>query len=228
VRSVNSGLRLTGAGLAAALAVLLVLDVGGVVGGGDEDTRGGNTSFFSATMRDTANDSALEGAESQLENPTTEAGSDDAYLTPAGSPLDGAGTGSAGAVGSEPAPSGGEPTSTPFSAGVSGPPVEESPADSAPPNPTADDDAVPSPEMALRSSAIVTPTPTEAPADVAGELGLNGYDEQDTGTLTTSDANADSDDGPSALLVTEIVLAALLGASIVGVAAATYAERRRR
>jgi hypothetical protein len=59
-------------------------------------------------------------------------------------------------------------------------------------------------------------------------LGLNGFEGQDIETLPVNDSNVDSDDGPSALLVTEIVLAALLGASIVGISAATYAEQRRR
>src|SRR3990172_1391123 len=45
VHSLNSGLRLTGAGLAAALAILLVLDTGGIVGGGDEGTRDSGGAF---------------------------------------------------------------------------------------------------------------------------------------------------------------------------------------
>jgi len=56
----------------------------------------------------------------------------------------------------------------------------------------------------------------------------NGTPETDNRNVTNTSSTADSDGGPSAVLVTEIVLAALLGMSIAGIAAATYAERRRR
>jgi len=252
VRSVNAGLRLTGAGLAAALAVLLVLDTGGIVGGGDEggSTRDEQMSLLAPMGAD--GDQALESTDALPEIPDVKSGSADAYLatespvpelrTPVGSPAGGAGSagvGTGGGVDSAGAPSG-EPTGTPFAAGVGGPPAgvespavatetemaaggEGSTAQAPLPNERADGtdlDATPTP--------TATPSPSQLPADAAAALGLNGLEEQYDGTLSTLDANADSDDGPSALLVTEIVLAALLGASIVGVAVATYAERRRR
>jgi hypothetical protein len=57
---------------------------------------------------------------------------------------------------------------------------------------------------------------------------LDGGQERDTGTLNSLEATGESDGGLSALTVTEIVLAVMLGMSIVGIGAATYAERRRR
>lgn len=254
VHSLNSGLRLTGAGLAAALAILLVLDTGGIVGGGRSARDDAERSALAPV--DANADKAMGGADALSESDSYESGSADGFFatespmpevsgTPIGTPLEGVGTdggmGSTSSVDSAPASGGNEPTGTPLSADVySGPPVEESPAAPTQLLPATggetDGTQVPLDEHAASAGSDATPTPTptatplpsESPADAAAELGPNGFEEQDTETLTAMDSSVDSDDGPSALLVTEIVLAALLGASVVGVAAATHAERRRR
>jgi hypothetical protein len=249
VHSLNSGLRLTGAGLAAALAILLVLDTGGIVGGGDEGTRDSGGAF-TAGDGEVTESKAMGAGESMSLDAAAESGSADGFFatepaapesggTPLESPRGAPGSGNADDVDNAPASGGGEATGTPLSAGVySGSPVEESPA--APtqflPATGGETDGTQDPleERAAGLGSDATPTPTATPsptaslADAAVGLGLNGLEEQDTETLTTLDSSVDSDDGPSALLVTEIVLAALLGVSVVGVAAATYAERRRR
>ncbi len=248
--SLNSGLRLTGAGLAAALAILLVLDTGGIVGGGRSARDDAERSALAPV--DANADKAMGGADALSESDSYESGSADGFFatespapaageTPDESSREASGPDNVDGVDSAPASGAGEPTGTPSSVGVySGPPVEESPAATTQLLPATggetDGTQVPLEERAASAGSDATPTPTptatplpsESPADAAAELGPNGFEEQDTETLTAMDSSVDSDDGPSALLVTEIVLAALLGASVVGVAAATYAERRRR
>ena len=242
--SFNSGLRLTGAGLAAVLALVLVLDVGGVVGGGDTGDDG-NLSADDQMLgllagRPEEESKAAGGANSRSEDAAVGSGqepsastTDNFQTTPA---PDGEGD-----ILATPSPLAGYAASagTPSSVGVySGPPAGESPAAPTQVFPATggetDGTQAPADERAASAAPEPTPTPTatpsppDPPADAAAELGLNGLEGQDIETLTASDSNMDSDDGPSALLVTEIVLAALLGASIVGIIAATYAERRRR
>lgn len=180
VRSLNSGLRLTGGALAAALAVLLVLDAGGVVGGGGRENRVGLTE----TQGEVGYDAGVSGADSLY----AQEGEESSQIVP----------GQADGVGG--------PAAAP----------EASPETQAP----ADDDKAP------RSSATAPPAAPGTLSDAADELGLNGSGGEDTKTFTDADLNVDSGDGLSPLTVTEIVLAALLGASIIGVVAATYAGRR--
>ena len=215
VRSVNSGLRLTGGVLAAALAVLLVLDTGGIVGGGGEGTQEPGVSFFAAT----GDEKAAGGADAFTEDAarSTESSSAQGYFaTETPSPDAVAGNDnvpvpSPGATGSG---AGG-------SAGVTGGPNSGSDLPSVTPLDSAGSQA-PAP-------ALATATPVPGLDDLAAApLVPNGTEEGELEALTTADSNVDSDGGPSALLVTEIVLAALLGVSLVGIAAATYAERRRR
>jgi hypothetical protein len=226
--SFNSGLRLTGAGLAAVLALVLVLDVGGVVGGGDT----GDSSSLSADgqMLGFAADASQEeskaagDANSRSEDAAVGSGSDayfateapalDAGGTPVESAIDGDGMGNVNGVDSAPAAA---PTQVLPATGGEADGTQA----------TADERAA-SAALDPTPTPTATPSPPDPPADAAAELGLNGIEGQDIETLSVSDSNVDSDDGPSAFLVTEIVLAALLGASIVGISAATYTERRRR
>jgi len=185
MRSLNSGLRMAGGALAAALAVVLVLDIGGVVGNDGEVHDGATT-----LQRNAAYDMASGAAEKQA--------------APIPETADGAG--GEGGAGS----------------GVGGPAAT---ATAPPPSPTPpetqDRDAVSQP------SATPLPALGEPTGEVAGELGLNGSEEGDTETFTPEDSTTESGDGLSALTVTEVVLAALLGASLIGISAATYAGRRR-
>ena len=228
VRSVNSGLRLTGGVLAAALAVLLVLDTGGIVGGGGEGTQEPGVSFFAATgdekaaggadaftedaARSTESSSAQGYFATETPTPDAVAGNDNVPVPSPGATGGGAG-GSADVTGG---PNSGSdlPSVTPLDSAGSQAPAPESPT------------ATPQP---LPAPALATATPVPGPDDLAAApLVPNGTEEGELEALTTADSNVDSDGGPSALLVTEIVLAALLGVSLVGIAAATYAERRRR
>ena len=170
-RSASTGFRLAGGALAAALAVVLVLDAGGIVGNGRGAPAGGGDEFPRA-----AYDMTSSAAASPPET-------------------DGSAAEQGGAASGE---------------------IEE-----ATPKIAADG--------GKRTAETPTPTPkaTELPGAAAAQPGLNGLDNNDNETLATGDLNKDSDDGLSALTVTEIVLAALLGASIIGSVAATYAGRRR-
>ncbi|HET8943351.1 MAG TPA: zf-HC2 domain-containing protein [Dehalococcoidia bacterium] len=171
-RSASTGFRLAGGALAAALAVVLVLDAGGIVDNGGEHAGGGDEFRQGASNYDATSNAA------------TSPPVGDASIAEQG----GAATGE-------------DPEASP-GIGADG---EE------------------------RSFQAPTPTPaaTEIPGDAAAGLGLNGSGNDDNKTLATGDLNDDSGDGLSALTVTEIVLAALLGASIIGIVAATYAGRRR-
>lgn len=194
IRSINNGLRLTGGALAAALAVVLVLDIGGVVGDTENGGQGASTEIQSGAAYDMA---SREG-----QNP----------LGPL--PLESPGEGGDGEQPGETAGMGG------VGGGAAGSPVPS-------PQPTATP-----PESSTREEAALTPAPeppdsTQTPADAAAELGSDGGEAEATGPLANADTNVDSDDGLSALTVAEIVLAALLGASIIGMGAATYAGRRR-
>ena len=228
VRSVNSGLRLTGGVLAAALAVLLVLDTGGIVGGGGEGTQEPGVSFFAATgdekaaggadaftedaARSTESSSAQGYFATETPTPDAVAGNDNVPVPSPGATGSGAG-GSADVTGG---PTSGSdlPSVTPLDSAGSQAPAPESPT------------ATPQP---LPAPVLATATPVPGLDDLAAApLVPNGTEEGELEALTTADSNVDSDGGPSALLVTEIVLAALLGVSLVGIAAATYTERRRR
>ncbi|HET9476006.1 MAG TPA: hypothetical protein VFP63_00815 [Dehalococcoidia bacterium] len=167
-RSANTGFRLAGGALAAALAVVLVLDAGGLVGNGGENGGGGDEFRQAASNYDVTSGAAAPESDGSIAEPGAAATGEAAGATPG-----------IGADGEE------------------------------------------------RSSETPTPTPaaTEMPGDAAAELGLNGPENDDS--VTTAESNEDSDGGLSALTVTEIVLAALLGASIIGSVAATYAGRRR-
>jgi len=249
VRSVNSGLRLTGGVLAAALAVLLVLDTGGIVGGGGEGTQEPGVSFFAAT----GDEKAAGGADAFTEDAarSTESSSAQGYFatetpTPDGAagndnvpaPSPGAtGSGAGGSAGVTGGPNSGSdlPSVTPLDSAGSQAPAPESPTATPQPLP-ATGGAGEVPEVSPRlpsqgepAPALATATPVPGPDDLAAApLVPNGTEEGELEALTTADSNVDSDGGPSALLVTEIVLAALLGVSLVGIAAATYTERRRR
>lgn len=188
MRSLNVGLRLAGGALAAALAVVLVLDIGGVVGNGDEMDGGG-----AALQRDSAYDVANGAAEEQA--------------APIPQAADGAdGAGGVGGAGS----------------GVGGP---EATAAAPPASPTAPETQ--DREAVSQPSVTPLPAPGEPTGKAAAELGLNGSEGEDTETFTSEDSTMDSGDGLSALTVAEIVLAGLLGASLIGIGAATYAGRRR-
>ena len=182
VRSVNSGLRLTGGALAAALAVLLVLDLGGVVGNDEREDGGGGTEV----QRQAAYDTGTGAADSSEAPPPA----------PAGPGIADGDQGGIAAV--SPAP---QPSPTPHESGG----LDE----------------------AAISQATGTPAPTEMQGEAAAKIGLNGSEGEDTETFTPVDSITDSDDGLSALTVAEIALAALLGASIIGIGAATFAGRRR-
>ena len=243
--SFNSGLRLTGAGLAAVLALVLVLDVGGLAGGGDTGDSGNLSADdqmlgFAADAPE-EDSKAAGGANSRSEDAAVGSGqepsaslADNFQATPAPdgdgnvlttvTPLAGyaasAGTPGSTGTGSAPPVTAGTPAATEMALPATGGETDGTQA-------TADEraaSAVPDPTP----TPTATPSPSDPPSDAAAELGLNGIEGQDIETLLVSDSNVDSDGGPSALLVTEIVLAALLGASIVGISAATYAERRRR
>lgn len=168
-RSASTGFRLAGGALAAALAVVLVLDAGGIVGNGGEHAGGGDESRQAASNYDVTSGAAAPESDGSITEPGGAANGEAAGATP--------GTRADGEERSSEAPSS-------------------------------------------------TPAATEIPGD-AGALGLNGRNNDDNKTLAIEDLNDDSDDGLSALTVTEIVLAALLGASIIGSVAATYAGRRR-
>lgn len=170
-RSANTGFRLAGGALAAALAVVLVLDAGGIVGNGGGETGGGG-------------DESPQAAYDMTSNAATFPPDSDASAAEQG----GAATDEVAEATPEIGADGGE-----------------------------------------RTAETPTPMPaaTELPGAAAVQPGLNGSENDDSETLTRGDLNNDSDDGLSALTVTEIVLAALLGASIIGSVAATYAGRRR-
>ena len=185
MRSVNSGLRMAGSVLAAALAVVLVLDIGGVVGNGGRVDDGG------ATLQRSAEYDMASGA---VETPVA--------------PISEAADGSGGVGGAD--------------SGVDGLAASATAALASPLPPEGHGrDEVPQP------TAAPLPARGEPTGEVVGGLGLNGSEEGDTETLTSGDSSTDSGDGLSALTVTEIVLAALLGASLIGIGAATYAGRRR-
>ncbi len=245
VRSANSGLRIAGAGLAVALAVVLVLDAGGLAGGGETETSsGGNDEamFFSAPS---ASDQETASRDSYI-------GQTNSAVMPTFAPTEtsGAGTGSAGAPGplsggvggpSDTAapslPLGIGPSPTPLG-GVGQPGAAATQLPAVTPEPARDGTANGGPAASPQESPAAEPygavsesPPTASPStqpQAAAQVMPNGAAEGDFKTLTDTNPTTDSDGGPSAVLVTEIVLAALLGASIAGIAAATYAERRRR
>jgi hypothetical protein len=236
--SLNSGLRITGGVLAAALAVILVLDAGGIVGEDGGDSGADNA----ATAEMAAN--ALGPLEREDENADGDAGiteemgrgdldSAQGYEATA-SPAPPVNPGSAGvADGGGPASGAGAPADQP--AGTAAP--------TAAPVPLGIETPVPAPARDTGDDADVSePTSTDAagmPFDslrvptLSPEGGFaaevpSGQVERDEETLNAIDANEDSGDGPSALTVIEVILAALLGASVIGVGAATYAGRRGR
>lgn len=233
--SLNSGLRLTGAGLAAVLALVLVLDVGGVVGGGDAgdsgNLSGGRQMLGFAADAPLENSKTAGGADALAEDaagslaPEPRASMTDNFqVTPAPD--------AEGTILATPTPLVGHASSagTPGGTGAgSAPPVTTETPATGQSLPATGGEEMPASEADRIAPAEVTPTPTASPQPGADEAyGLNDYAEGDTGTLSVSDSNVDSDDGPSALLVIEGVLAVLVGVSVAGIIAATYAERRRR
>ncbi len=243
VRSANSGLRIAGAGLAVALAVVLVLDAGGLVGGGETETSSGRDNFLQPL-------SAIPDQEKAMRD--SYIGQTNSAVMPTFAPTEtsGAGTGSAGAPGplsggvggpSDTAapslPLGIEPSPTPLG-GVGQPGAAATQLPAVTPEPARDGTANGGPAASPQESPAAEPygavsesPPTASPStqpQAAAQVMPNGAAEGDFKTLTDTNPTTDSDGGPSAVLVTEIVLAALLGASIAGITAATYAERRRR
>jgi hypothetical protein len=230
IRSLNSGLRLTGGVLAAALAVLLVMDTGGVLDNGRED---------SSERAATGNPLGLTGADSLDDEDISKSmdfGAAEGYIADepsAPESTSGGADGVGGGVsGVSPAPEGGAPAET-AAPGARGAPVPtQEPAPSAPPSTAAggdEDAAAPSPDAQAQGLTEITASPAERPpGDLSYQMSPDSTLEEEKETLNVLDTEVDSNGGPSAVVITEIVLAALLGMAIIGIGAATYAERRRR
>ncbi|HSP55873.1 MAG TPA: zf-HC2 domain-containing protein, partial [Dehalococcoidia bacterium] len=199
--SANSGLRIAGAGLAAALAVVLVLDLGGIVGGGESEAPSG---VAYPLQQLSARDSGT-GQDGGAAAPTMTPSSKAAVATGsagASGPMSGGGVAGAASSSTEtPTPAVEPPHSGGVGSGQSGAGSAQTPLLTPAPA-TARTDAMPAPTPQPATGepygleAAPAASPSTAPGVAAFDM-TNGTPETDNRNVTNTSSTADSDGGPS-------------------------------